>query len=290
MMTLDELLSETGVKDLGGARGTTKTAAPEKANFSKLAERCRRAAIATPGERASSDEQVLAEKTAAVAVISRTLAEIREIEGIGGGEVKTAAPTGKPFPVETFIKQALDKGYAPDQIAVFLEKHGGIVDRVKGAVREFRAGRAVQKAEHLSEKAKAVGGQSLRMWEDHVRRAATMDEAGKANLISRMRIKLGDGKAAALVKDEPSLREIAAGKDLLKSHSAAQAKVPGAAKPTAVGLNVGGAHMGLTGDQLNKLKKPAALLGAGYLGARALGAGKSENDSPSKKGVVIVNS
>lgn len=285
--TLDQLLDETGVGALGGARLEKKAA--EKPSFSKLAERCRRAATATAEERSSSDDQLLAEKTASVAIIGRTLAEIREITGEDTSTetvVKTAAVRGgASFSVEVFIKTALDQGHSPEKIAEWLDKNAGLFDKVKGGIREFKAGRSVAKADRLASKAEAVGGKGFRQWEDHVRRAESLGDADRAALVSRMRVNLGDERAAKLVQGSKALRDLPGSRDLKRLSQ--EAAVTGG-KPSALGVSIGGTHAGVTSEQLNKLKKPAALVGAGYLGHRALASGKPEEKK--KSGVVVVNS
>ena len=122
--TLDQLLETTGVDSLSG-RGLKKVAAKKGSHdLLKLAERCRRAADATPEERAEIDEQSLVEKTAAVAIIRRTIDEIRAIEGTPPGAEKTAA-SQSPSHQAAFIKAALEAGHDPESIARFLEQPPG---------------------------------------------------------------------------------------------------------------------------------------------------------------------
>ncbi len=285
--SLDQLLDETGVSDLGGARSMNKTAA-EKPNFSKLAERCRRAVDATPAERSGSADRDLAEKTAAIAVIGRTLAEIRAIEGDAGGHQKTAAAASS-FSTETFIKAALEAGHPPEAIAGFLEKNAGILDRIKGGVREMRAGHALGRAERIGAKAEAKGGEAFRRFQDHVRKSEGLGESERDALVSKLRVRLGDEKAAQLVADHPAYKNLPSAKGLKKAAPPAATGGSGKGPGEALGMNIGGAHMGVTGEQLGKLKKPAALVGAGYLGHRALTGGGAKDDKK-KSGVVVVNS
>lgn len=288
--TLDQLLDETGVGDLAKSRSSTKTASAEESTFAKLAERCLRAASSTePAATSSAAERELAEKTAAVAIIGRTLAEIREIEGSEPGTQKTAAPVTSPG-VEVFIKEALAAGHSPQAIAEFLEKQAGLLDRAKGAFREMRAGHALGRAERLGAKAEAKGGEAFRRFQDHLRKGEALGEAERDKIVSNLRVRLGDDKAAQLVAEHPAYKNLPAAKGLKKAAPPAPAAAHGAAeavkKPAeGGGLSIGG--MSISGDQLNKLKKPAALVGAGYLGHRALTSGQDEKK---KSGVVVVNS
>ena len=109
-LNLDQLLSLAGVRTPASTE-QEKTAAP--ADFAKLAQRCRQAAQTTDSVAA---EQFLAEKTAMVAVIGRTLAEI---DAIAGDEVLEKVAGGvKP---EAFIKAALEAGHNPAHIASFMK-------------------------------------------------------------------------------------------------------------------------------------------------------------------------
>lgn len=118
--TLDQLLDVTGVDTLAG-RGVEKTAAPHSsANLLKLAERCRTAADTADVVPAQISERDLVEKTAAVQIIRRTLAEVEAIER--GGTIKTASATPR---AAVFIKTALEAGHSPEAIARFLEQQPG---------------------------------------------------------------------------------------------------------------------------------------------------------------------
>lgn len=114
--TLDQLLETTGVDSLSN-RGVKKTAAKQTPDLLKLAERCRQAAE-TQVEQPAVDERALIEKTAAVQIIRRTLAEIEQIES---GQEKTASAT-PPAQEAAFIKAALEAGHDSESIARFLEQ------------------------------------------------------------------------------------------------------------------------------------------------------------------------
>jgi Ni,Fe-hydrogenase III large subunit len=119
--TLDQLLETTGVDSLSN-RGMKKAAAKQGApNLLKLAERCRQAAEVVIDEPPAVDERALIEKTAAVQIIRRTLAEIEQIEN---GQEKVAAAT-PPAHQAAFIKAALEAGHEPEAIARFLEQPPG---------------------------------------------------------------------------------------------------------------------------------------------------------------------
>lgn len=119
--TLDELLEATGVDELAGTP-FKKVAADDGYDLLKLAAQCREAALSSETTPSSTavDTKDLVEKTAAVAVIRRTLAEIREIEGHPPEAIKTASQQGPDQAV--FIKAALEQGHSPEEIARFLDE------------------------------------------------------------------------------------------------------------------------------------------------------------------------
>lgn len=119
-LSLDNLLDATGINDLTGAQFKKTAVSGSNGDFSKLAERCRQAADATPEDVQQSNHQGLVEKTAAIVVIQKTLSEISAIEGTPS--VKTAAAVRVESGRAVFIKSALEAGHDPEEIAKFLEK------------------------------------------------------------------------------------------------------------------------------------------------------------------------
>lgn len=119
-LSLDNLLDATGISDLTGSQFMKTASAGNPGDFSKLAERCRQAADATPEDIKESNHQGLVEKTAAIVVIQKTLSEISAIEG--APSVKTAAAVRVESGRAAFIKSAIEAGHDPEQIAKFLEK------------------------------------------------------------------------------------------------------------------------------------------------------------------------
>jgi len=120
--TLDQLLEATGVDELAGTP-FKKVASPKGPDLLKLAARCREASEAEDAPAAPPADTVnaqgLVEKTAAVAIIRQTLAEISAIEGTPPEAVKTASAGPDQA---AFIKAALEEGYSPEDIARFLEQ------------------------------------------------------------------------------------------------------------------------------------------------------------------------
>lgn len=291
-LTLDQLLDETGVNDLTGQSRLAKTAAA-KPDFSKLAERCRQAANATPAEVSASDHHDLAEKTAAIAVINRTLDEIRAIDG--GAPIAHEKTAGVGLDVAAFIKTALDRGHDPQRIAEFLEKHAagpGLFGRIGMRLEEGSAGRALGRGAKMRGQAQEVGGRGVQQLQDLLRKGEGLDEGKREALISRLRVNHGDEMMSHLgVPEHKSYKDLQAAKGLKKAAPPAAAGAAAGGAPKALGVNVGGHSLGITADQLGKLKKPAAYAGAGYLGHKALSGGGGDKDDGSKKrGVVVVNS
>lgn len=276
--TLDQLLDETGVNNLAGRRHTkTAAAAP---SFAKLAERCRRAAEATPEDRVEAGQQQLAEKTAAVEIIRRTMAEISALES---GETKVAsAPQQDPAP---FIKAALEAGHTPEEIAEFLEKQAA--GRIGRFVGELGAGLRSGRAAKLGRKAEETGGHAVRSWQSAARKYEGLGDIEKAKFVEKLRTKYGDETAHEILKSNKSFQHLPSMKQIRESMPKPTA-AGGGGGGKAVGVNVGGTQLGLTSEQLSKAKKPAMYLGAGLLAHRAI----SNRPEPEKKksGVVVVNS
>lgn len=289
--TLDQLLDATGVSEISGGRLVKNASAAKQPDLSKLAERCRRALEATPSEVDASNHQDLVEKTAAVAIISRTLAELAEIDCAGSEQIKTAAQSNAPDQA-LFIKTALEAGHSPHQIAEFLEKNSGVVGRIVRRVRAGKAERGYHRATKTFNKGKAQGERNMRDWQDLVRKAENAPDAEKIALLSRMRRSLGEQPAmnALSAMKSTSFKKLDAYKDLAKSVPAKAAKpgeaVNAAGKPLAASVGIGGKQVGLTKEQLKKSKKPAVYAGAGYLAHRSM---SPSNDKPkSRRGPVII--
>lgn len=284
--TLDQLLDETGVRNLSGDRLTKKAAADDGYKLSKLAERCRRAVDATPDEHAAASQHALVEKTAAVAIIGRTLAEIREIEGTSPEVTKTAAASPQ-FSQEQFIKTALEAGHGPKEIAEFLEKTSGRIGRAIGAM---RASRGHAKSMKKVEGALAGSAKNTRHWEGLARQYQGVPDSQKAAFIAKMRRTMGDAGAAKVLRGTAGhdFKNLGTYKELMKSSPALAegAALGKGGKPFAASMNIGGSQVGVTADQLKKAKKPAMYAGAGMLGHRMLSS-KDEKKSSGRGPVII---
>jgi hypothetical protein len=283
--TLDQLLDETGISGISGGR-MSKKASPAKEDFSKLAERCRRASVATEVEQVEADQLGLAEKTASIAIIAHTLSELRQIAD--EPYEKTASAN---FDVETFIKTALEAGHSEESVAAFLEKNA-LFRQIGTALKEFKHGRTVMRGEQALAKGKGMTEKAFRGLQDLARKTEGLGDIEKAKLISRWRRKFGDDKAHAVLSSLPggAWSKHPDFKNLASSMTPAAGAGGAAAGPKlAIGMNVGGNQVGLTADQLKKMKTPALAVGAGFLGHRMLSGG---GESKSKKGapVTIINS
>lgn len=272
--TLDQLLDETGVKDLSGHN--KKASTPPKTDFSKLAERCRRALTATPGERTDSSNRELAEKTAAIAVIGRTLAEIREIEDAGGQE-KTAAPAAAPtINVEAFIKTALDAGHSPEAIATFLEKNA-IFGGIGRAIHGVRAGMASGRAARATTKATELGEKATQSWQSLARKYEGLPDASKSKFVRKLTVERGPEEARKILASSPGFHGLPEFKALGGGSSA----TPGAA----------GGLGGLASSAVELAKKhpiPTAV-GATFLGTKMLDRDKGKKDEDDDRKVVVVD-
>lgn len=281
--SLDQLLEKTGVNDLAGGEDQEKTASEEDASFAKLAERCRQAA--EDDSEAVGDNQELVEKTAAVAIIERTLQEIQSIDAENSPEAEKTASDGDPRRA-AFIKEAFARGYSPREVAEFLEKNA-IFGRATRALQAERLGNQFQRAGRKIEKAQAKQSRSARNWQDLVRKAEGASDKEKEALISRMRRTLGDDVAntAITASGASGFKHLPGWRNLDKAVKAKAQDTAAAAKKTPDTL--------LTKSQVssaaNKYKKPAALAGGGALAYHGIAGGGGGNDR-GKKGVVVVNS
>jgi len=271
-MTLDELLDATGINDLAGHEKKA-SAGPTRPDFLKLAERCRRAAEAIP---APSPNRDLVEKTAEIAVISRTLSEIDEI--VGDGATKTANQDS-PDKIAAFINCALGEGYSSESIAEFC-KMANIFQGSKAAlltlIEGARSSHGVQKAEDLIRSAGRVGAAGKRRGEAILRRAATeWTPQQQENLIRTLRAKQGDKRTAMMLRDSgASLWHTREGRALR----------PIVQPPTIAELAAGGKKIGLTPAQLRKAVPIAGGVAAGAALPRVIGGG---GNSDSRGGVVV---
>lgn len=245
---------------------------------------------ATPQEVDASNQQELVEKTAAVAVIGRTIAEIEAIDGASPEAIKTAAQSAIPDQA-VFIKAALDAGHSPHRIAEFMEKNA-IFARAGRYIQRVRATRKRKALETMQGRVMAGSNRNLREWQDLIRKSSNASPQEKARLLSRMRRDLGDQTAlnAFTATKGHKFKDVTGFADLKKSVPAQAAQGMGSSvtgKPVAAGISVGGKQVGLTKEQLNKMKKPALYAGAGYMGHRALGGGGGDKKSPGRGPVIV---
>ena len=119
-VTLDELLESSGISSLKGeAEEKTASASDAQVDEGNLVTALRK--FASDGE--SDQREIrqeaareLAEKTAEIMVITKTIDEINKLASLGVEEEQMQK-------VATFIKVALDKGHSSEDIARFLEKN-----------------------------------------------------------------------------------------------------------------------------------------------------------------------
>ena len=274
-MNLDQLLDATGIGEMSGQ---TKTAAATstRPDFLKLADRCRRAAEATPAERVDDHDRELVEKTAEVAIISRTLSEI---ESIMAGSEKTASPGVGVEKTASFVQEALRAGHSPEDIAVFLKTAGWGGDAIEKTLDFFRNPRAkamanIGRGEKLLAAGSEVGGQGVRSLQDTIRQIAESGTEDEGNaLIRRLRVGIGDEKAGKLLATSGAK---------LNRFGEARAILP----RDAASVTIGAKRYGVTGDQAAK----AAKYGLPAVGGAAVGAGLAGGigGHAKKKGNVVI--
>lgn len=292
--TLDQLLDQTGLSRITGshlAKEASSAGAPH--DLLKLAASCRRAADAAADEHDAAHAYELAEKTAAVAIIRRTLSEIADIDtGTPPNIEKTASPADPREAV--FIAAALEQGHSPEAVAEFLEKDAGLFGRIGRGVENLIAARQTRKAVAGSAQAAAKLKKSKQRWVNIIEKSRGLSEAERTALIQRMKLELNPVTTMQVLEATPGgakgFKELQAYKDLKAAVPAAEAAESAAsvAPKHAVGATIGGTQVGLTSKQLRAAKKPALYLGGGALAHRAISGG---SEKPSgKRGVVVVNS
>lgn len=267
--TLDQLLDATGLDDLSGDDLTKEAAAPPEQNLSKLAEELRRASEVPSGE--GVDHTDLVEKTAAVAVLRRTLEEIDALDG--APIVKTAEPSG---PKARFIKEALEAGHSPVEIAGFLQKQasigkrvGDMIGRATQRVRTTASTGKLRRAEGAFDAAEMNTAGNVR---EMLRRGQNLDNAGREKIIGRLRTQLGDERLDEIMKANGygRYKNLQSVKDV-RRNTAKAAVERGDVKPDyAASANIAGKELGITNKQWKKIKGPAAYGAAGIAGGLAL--------------------
>ena len=288
--TLDELLDTTGVSDLAGGNLTKKASAKAGPDMSKLAERCRRAVDVTPEEHVTSGQRELVEKTAAVAIISRTLSEIRSIEGASPEVTKLAAQSSAPDQAE-FVKAALEAGHGPQEIAEFLEKSAGRVGRY---LQGLKGSSGYNKAMRAGRSSAGAAKKNTAEWHDLIRKSKNASPGEQARLLSKMRREMGDAhtqKLFSTMGGGHGFKNLEGFKDLQKTVAAAPATGEAAAqggKGYAASMNIGGSKVGITADQAKKMKKPALYAGAGMLAHKAVTGPKEPKRGGRGRGPVII--
>jgi hypothetical protein len=240
------------------SRGAEKTASAdsnedEQAYFLKLAERCERAAVQPLG--ANAKDLAIAEKTATIAVIARTLGEIEAIAG--GGSEKTA---GEDPRNAAFVERALAAGHAPEAVALFM-KEAGLASR--GAHQLLGRGHV-----GVGETLKRIGGRLSDRGTGHLG-AALRDAAenlsptNAARYIDQLRARYGDARVRQLIESSGAkLDHVPSVRDLLTASAEGAAppgaiadRLKGAAVPAAAavgGLGVGKALFGAPPEDKKK--------------------------------------
>lgn len=275
--TLDELLDATGINEMTGRQLEKKAA---EVTFSKLADRCRKALESSPDDSEKSVSNELVEKTAAIEIIRRTLAEIREIEG-SPPETEKTAEAGVDR--AAFIKAAMDAGHSPEQIAAFLEKNAFLA-RAGRALRGMHADRLYQRGKKLEGRAGAAMGSSQKHWTDVLRQSQGLSDKDKSAVLRKIQRSVSDDDAKALLTaaDVKGFNHLPEYRRLFPR---------GAAEKPLASFSAGGKKFDVSSEGAKRVLKPAAMVGAGAVGMRALsGGGKSEDGSSKRRGnVTIIN-
>lgn len=275
-LTLDQLLDQTGIRGISGGQSKTASSASNTPDFAKLAERCRQAAEAPLSPHQT--DPALTEKVAQVAIVRRTLQEIREIES--GEQVKTASVNFSPKEM-FFVKEALRRGHSPREIGEFLEKQA-VLGRMWRAGKQSLSGLRHQKA--VARVGQAAEGQfaSRRRWLAHLDEVRGLPTSQREAALRRMQ--------KAMPADEFKQVADAAGKDftgldIYKTYTKGVADAAGGTPP-----NFGVSFGGKTYDAGKAWKKHKKTIVPGAVGAGGVMAVSNRKDnSGGKGGPVIIN-
>ncbi|RKX67338.1 MAG: hypothetical protein DRP42_00640 [Tenericutes bacterium] len=251
--SLEELLSTTGVGDMAGKQ-YEKTAADksEPFDFRKLAEQCRAAADATEAHREARGRE-LVEKTAAVAVITKTIDEINEI--IGDPAEKVASTTK----LAEFVAAALDRGHSPDEVAKFLKTAGPKMDFLMRGGQRARAASRAASGKSLSAAGKSTTNLAKSEYQDLLRQVERTGSHGKMNrYLENLSRKFGDKEAGHILR-----------KSGVTAHGDAAKRVMDASEAIAAKGSIGSKSLTITKAQVKKVGPYAIAGGAGMaLGSR----------------------
>jgi len=273
MRTLEEMITDVN----GGVPSSVKTAAARVGD--PLVDRLRKAAGVDDlahDELREGAARELAEKTAEIAVIALTLAEVDQAAAGGEKTASVAEPTPEQRKTAVFIKMALEQGHSPEEIAGFLyEKEAGIGNLfARGGI---AARRAVGKP--LSMMTGSMGETIGRREASILRNVHAKGDPGKmGQAIERLRKIYSPDSALRYVKDaglDTALKEHPSFKDLVSAATRAAGPKAGAEKLPFMGATIGGKAYGVSKETAKKLQLPAAGVAGLAVGKTMLG-GDSE--------------
>lgn len=250
---LEELLDATGIGDMAGKQ-YEKTASAESEPFDlrKLAEQCRAAADATEAHREARGRE-LVEKTAAVAVISKTIDEINEI--IGDPAEKFASDER----VNAFVAEALDRGYPPGEIATFLKT--AFLGMIPRGLQRGRAAWRAAAGTRLAGEGKKLSNLAKHEYKDLLRQAETTGSLNKFDrYVENISRKFGDKEAGRILRQSG-----------VKTKTPAAERVLAASEEAAAKASLGGKSIQISKEKAKKYG-PAAAAGTGmYIVGRRSG-------------------
>lgn len=130
--SLNQLLDATGINELTGSHLKKTASERESFDLSKLAQRCRDAAETPAGEIDPSAQGELVEKTAAIAVIHKTLSEIRDFEKTSSYSPADRAKYRKLWEADKKIPIHLAEEFDADDQETQLKNHPNYANWKKG--------------------------------------------------------------------------------------------------------------------------------------------------------------
>jgi len=268
---LDTLLDVTGIGNMAG-KHLEKSAAKlttEAFDLSKIAAECR-AAVSNTADGREARGRELVEKTAAVAVISRT---VDEINAIIGDPVEKIASSPE---MAEFVHAALERGHSPEEVATFL-KQAGILDWVREGLKGARAGHRANVGGALARSGKHSMELAQREYGDLLRSASKSGNLNKQQrIVERLRRKLGDKKAAKVLESSGARLHVPAARDLKK-----------VTEGPAASAKIGDKTYNVSKKGLDKAKRYGIPAGAAVGGAAYAGR-KKDSGSNGRNGVTVI--
>jgi len=270
-VTLDELLDESGISSMNAEH--EKTASEDTHDGLDIVDQLRKFAEDDSFFLREGAERELVEKTAEILVIKETIGEINNlssIEVLDDDQSKTAS----------FISSALESGHSEDEIAFFLEKNAGVLDRVGrgiGRVVQRSRRKALPRLESTINKAKVKGGGILEGEKRALRHSfSSGSEKEIARHLDDIESHYGPEKLQRFLIEMKN--------DGTRLPQSAYRKIPRSKVNPSYSVDINGATHQISKQRAHQIGMIGAGLGTGYAASRKGGGGNG-----SSRNVTIVS-